>query len=432
VEKRDLRGDILIVDDTPANLRLLTSILQEQGFKTRPVVNGQLALTAAQSAPPDLILLDITMPEMSGYEVCAKLKSDDRTCDIPIIFISALDAVDDKVKAFTTGGVDYITKPFQIEEVLARVRTHIALRVMQRILQKANEELLQLTQAVVQSPASVVITDLDGNITYVNPQFSTLTGYAFEEALGNNPRILQSGETSIEVYENLWQTIKSGKVWKGELLNRKENGDLYWEHATIAPVLDRDGRIINFIAVKVDITELKRAEKALEELAATDPLTGLFNRRHFFDLVNVTLAEAARYQHPVTIMIFDLDHFKQVNDTHGHMMGDLALQHLVKGIRFSIRAADIAARFGGDEFVILLPETEGARAVHMAERLCSYLAANPVQTAEACFFITLSVGIASAPVQQGHISIDTLLEQADRALYNAKQSGRNRICIYGQ
>ena len=142
MELKEPRGDILIVDDTPANLRLLASILHEHGFKIRAVVNGQMALTAAQTAPPDLILLDITMPEMSGYEVCEKLKEDDRTRGIPIIFISALDAIEDKVKAFTTGGVDYITKPFQIEEVVARVKTHLSLRTMQRGLQKANEELL--------------------------------------------------------------------------------------------------------------------------------------------------------------------------------------------------------------------------------------------------------------------------------------------------
>ena len=118
------QADILIVDDTPVNLRLLSQILDEQGYQTRPVPDGRLALAAAQAKPPDLVLLDIRMPDMDGYQVCAQLKDDARTKDIPIIFISALDAVEDKVKAFTVGGVDYITKPFHVEEVLARVRTH--------------------------------------------------------------------------------------------------------------------------------------------------------------------------------------------------------------------------------------------------------------------------------------------------------------------
>lgn len=137
------KGNILVVDDTPANLRLLSSMLAEQGYKVRSVINGQMALTAIQAAPPDLILLDINMPEMNGYEVCERLKADEKTRDIPIIFISALDATEDKIKAFTAGGLDYITKPFQFEEVLARVETHLSLRKLQKQLQDANKRFEQ-------------------------------------------------------------------------------------------------------------------------------------------------------------------------------------------------------------------------------------------------------------------------------------------------
>jgi sigma-B regulation protein RsbU (phosphoserine phosphatase) len=133
------KANILVVDDTPANLRLLSGMLAEQGYKVRSVINGQMALTAAQAAPPDLILLDINMPEMNGYEVCERLKTDERTGDIPVIFISALDAIEDKVKAFHVGGLDYVTKPFQFEEVLARVETHLSLRRLQRQLEQANK-----------------------------------------------------------------------------------------------------------------------------------------------------------------------------------------------------------------------------------------------------------------------------------------------------
>ena len=130
--------NLLIVDDKPANLRLLASMLVEQGYKVRSAINGPLALTATQAAPPDMILLDINMPEMNGFEVCERLKADEGTREIPVIFISALDETADKVKAFNVGGVDYITKPFQLEEVLARVETHLALRRLQKQLQDAN------------------------------------------------------------------------------------------------------------------------------------------------------------------------------------------------------------------------------------------------------------------------------------------------------
>ena len=135
------KGDVLIVDDTPANLRLLAQMLAENGFQVRPVPDGALALAAVQAEPPDLILLDIRMPEMSGYEVCERLKADPTTVDIPVIFISALDAVQDKIKAFASGGVDYVTKPFRVEEVLARVETHLSLRKLQKRLQDANRRM---------------------------------------------------------------------------------------------------------------------------------------------------------------------------------------------------------------------------------------------------------------------------------------------------
>ncbi len=145
---KTLKESVLIVDDTPANLRLLTQMLTTHGYKVRPVTEGIQALAAATATPPDLILLDIMMPHMNGYEVCERLKADERTCDIPIIFLSALGETQDKVKAFTVGGVDYITKPFQAQEVLARVKTHLALRRLQRDLQRQVAELKAFAHTV--------------------------------------------------------------------------------------------------------------------------------------------------------------------------------------------------------------------------------------------------------------------------------------------
>src|ERR687885_2344862 len=165
------KGNILVVDDTPANLRLLVDILTENGYKVRPVPNGKLALSAARGFPPDLILLDIMMPEINGYEVCEKLKADKLTCDIPVIFISAINDVLDKVKAFGVGGVDYISKPFQVEEVLARVGTHLAMSYLQKSLQTKNEELsttleqLKATQSqLIQSEKMALLGQLIAGI----------------------------------------------------------------------------------------------------------------------------------------------------------------------------------------------------------------------------------------------------------------------------
>jgi len=160
------RGDILVVDDTPANLRLLTQILTERNYKVRPAPNGTLALAAARAAPPDLILLDVNMPDMDGYTVCRELKADERTRDVPVMFISALDDVYDKVRAFSMGGVDYLTKPFQVEEVAARVATHLAVRQLQTALQTTNAS-LQARNAELDSFAHTVAHDLKNSLNTI-------------------------------------------------------------------------------------------------------------------------------------------------------------------------------------------------------------------------------------------------------------------------
>ncbi len=267
VTETPVAGDILIVDDTPANLRLLSSMLTQHGYKVRMAPNGRLALLNAQATSPDLILLDIKMPDMDGYEVCEQLKADPRTSGIPIIFISALDQIENKVKAFTSGGVDYILKPFRLEEVVARVKTHVALHALQRRLEAQNLELRKLSLAVEQCANSIVITDTDGNIEYVNPFFEETSGYTLAEAQGQTPRILKSGEQSLEFYQELWRTIGSGQIWRGEFHNRRKDGTLYWESATIAPVHNSAGRVTHYIAIKEDITEQKQAQEALQQYA---------------------------------------------------------------------------------------------------------------------------------------------------------------------
>ncbi len=206
-------GDVLIVDDTPANLRLLAGMLTDQGHKVRPAPNGKLALMAARAAPPDLILLDINMPGMNGYEVCAALKDDPLTRDIPVIFISALDQTEDKVKAFTLGGVDYITKPFQIEEVLARVRTHLALYALQRQLAAANRELrtanaeLAASNADLNAFARTVAHDLKNPLSAVIG-FSSLLESRFtrmepEKIADNLHRITRTGYKMRDIIDEL-------------------------------------------------------------------------------------------------------------------------------------------------------------------------------------------------------------------------------------
>jgi two-component system, NtrC family, sensor kinase len=200
-------GNILVVDDTPDNLRLLVGILTEQGHKVRPVPSGKLALLAAQGMPPDLILLDIKMPEMDGYEVCERLKADGRTCDIPVIFLSALNDVFDKVKAFQLGGVDYITKPFQAEEVGVRIKTHLTMRSLQKSLQRKNEDLvqtleqLQMTQEqLIQSEKMAALGQLVAGVAH---EMNTPLG-AIRSSVENITQVLgQSLEPMLRFFQSL-------------------------------------------------------------------------------------------------------------------------------------------------------------------------------------------------------------------------------------
>ena len=275
-------GQILVVDDDLANRIVLHKILARAGYELRQAGDGVEALEMAREALPDLILLDIMMPRMGGLDACRQLKVDERTRDIPVIFLSALGDLGKKMAAFSAGGVDYMTKPFQMEEVLARVRTHMALRHLQRDLQEQNvllqneiserrrteATLRQLSRAVEQSASTIVITDRNGIIEFVNPAFTLITGYLAEEAIGRTPRLLKSGLQSDEFYHDLWATILRGDIWEGEFVNKRRDGTLYWERATISPVRNDEGQISHFVAVKDDITQKKLAEAELHESQA--------------------------------------------------------------------------------------------------------------------------------------------------------------------
>lgn len=285
--------------------------------------------------------------------------------------------------------------------------------------------LLQLNRAVEQSPTSIVITDLDGTINYVNPHFSSLTGYTFEEAIGQHTRILKSGHTLHETYEKMWSTVKSGKVWKGEFLNKKKNGDLYWEKAIMAPVFGPDGSLINFVAIKEDITEQKQMAAALNLLATTDPLTGALNRRELMQRAEIELERARRYNHPTAAIMLDVDHFKKVNDIYGHIAGDVVLVALAQLLAREIRTSDLVARYGGEEFMLLLTETPIEKAKNIAERIRSTVADTPVVVDDQTIRFTISLGVTSS--ESVGQDFESLLKESDRLLYQAKRSGRNQV-----
>ncbi|MBL0347066.1 diguanylate cyclase [Candidatus Villigracilis affinis] len=311
--------------------------------------------------------------------------------------------------------------------------------------------LLQLHKAVEQSPVSVLITDIQGNIEYVNPHFTKLTGYELNEVIGKNPLIIQSGSTPRETYEEMWNTIRSGKVWRGDIWNKKKNGELYCELEIITPVIDGDGAIVNYVAIKEDITAQKEADAKLREAhnkleeqmseiqalqsdlreqAIRDPLTKLHNRHYLKETLNRELSRAMRERYPVSFLLLDIDHFKHVNDTYGHAAGDFVLRDLADHLAEFTRTGDIVCRYGGEEFLVVFPNTKEQDAFLIADRLRVSIQESLIYVDRHVISITVSAGISEFPTHGQYEAL--ILESADKALYHAKYNGRNQVVLWSK
>ena len=317
---------------------------------------------------------------------------------------------------------------------------------------QVEDKLLQLSRAVEQSPASIMITNTDGIIEYVNPRFTQVTGYPAEEVIGKNPRFLSTDQTKAGSHQQLWSSITVGREWQGEFVNRKKNGELYYESAIISPIIDAHGVITHYLAVKEDITERKRAQDEIQqanqklqsqleaiqllqielrEQAIRDPLTGLYNRRYLDETLDRELARAERENYPVSFLIFDIDHFKKINDSYGHYAGDMVLKNMAAQLTSHARVGDIVCRYGGEEFLVVMPDVSADIALQIAERCRKAFEESRTIIEEKDIQATLSCGIAAFP-QNGTKGVD-LIAAADRAMYLAKAAGRNQVVIsYGQ
>ncbi|MCK9371921.1 MAG: EAL domain-containing protein [Sulfuricurvum sp.] len=304
------------------------------------------------------------------------------------------------------------------EEVVGIIGSFIDITERKR----AENEFFKLSQAVEQSPASIIITDLMGNIEYANTNFYTINGYSPDEVIGQNPRLFQSGKTPRSTYESLWNHLRRHEKWHGEFINRSKDGTEYIQSVNISPIFQPDGKITHYMAIEEDITEKKRSEEQIYHLANFDSLTGLPNRAQLQNYFNHTLNLSKRNNTPFVVMFLDLDHFKEINDTLGHTIGDRMLVESAKRFRSLISDVDIVARLGGDEFIIVLSDTDA----HGAERLLQKLfeaISHPYHIEQYGLNISASVGIAIYPTDGK--DIETLSKNADTAMYRAKQEGRN-------
>jgi diguanylate cyclase (GGDEF)-like protein len=250
--------------------------------------------------------------------------------------------------------------------------------------------------------------------------------YSEAELLGRHFSIFRSDANPDALYEGMWETILRGESWRGELLNRPKDGVPQWNDVSISPITDANGEITHFVAINDDISERKKLEAELRQLATIDPLTGLLNRRSFYALAEQAFSRLRRHPGQLSVAMLDVDHFKAINDLHGHHAGDKVLRGLAEACTGCLREADILGRIGGEEFACVMPEAALEKALHAAERLRVATASKRIMLADGPEIrITISIGVAA--LQNTDSGIEAVLQRADQALYIAKQAGRDCI-----
>ena len=294
--------------------------------------------------------------------------------------------------------------------------------------------------------ALVSVADPTGNIIQVNDKFCEVSGYTRDELLGQNHRIISSGIHENEFFKEMWETITSGHKWSGEVCNRAKDGAYYWVDSAIVPVRGADGEIERYVSVRVDITQRKKyelgiekvnreltsANMQLEELSRIDALTGIANRRQFDEMMHSYLSTMSRSGTTLTLMLCDVDYFKNYNDLYGHQAGDECLRNVAKSIGLNFtRAGDIVARYGGEEFVIVLPNIRKETAMMLAERLRAGIEEMALEHkgSTVANVVTVSIGVVTIQPEQDMKAQD-IIEKADKALYRAKEIGRNRVEVF--
>jgi diguanylate cyclase (GGDEF)-like protein/PAS domain S-box-containing protein len=296
---------------------------------------------------------------------------------------------------------------------------------------QAEDQLRKLSLAVEQSPESILITDIDARIEYVNEAFLRNTGYSREEVIGQNPRMLHSGKTARQTYTDLWATLSEGHVWQGDFVNRRKDGSEYTEHAIISPIRQPDGTITHFVAVQQDISEKQRSEAQIHRLAFYDTLTGLPNRSLLLERMEQMLSMSRRGKHHSALILLNVDRFKTLNDAGGQALGDALLKALGERVSGLLRDGDVLARISGDEFALLLPDfaplqrSAAHQSMHVAEKILISLQA-PFELNGNSLTVSVCQGISLFPESEADTPLD-ILRRSITALHFAKSKGSGQI-----
>jgi two-component system cell cycle response regulator len=448
---------VLIAEDSTVARKLLERNLQQMGYEVVAAEDGAKAWDAYQHAPTPIVITDWEMPHMNGVELCRAIRQHPTEHYTYLMMLTARGQKEDKLQALDAGADAFLNKPLDIAELQANLR--VAERILQaeadlqaqkRQLQDLNEELVSQNEQLQQSyrlveyanrrfselfenvPIACFTVDIEGSIREWNLAAQQLYGYTKEEVL-HQPfytRVFR-GASASKMHEILQRVIQ-GSVMAGiESEDYDSEGNLHYVLRSVFPIRNPNREVVGAIVSVVDVTyrveyenQLKALNQKLQSLAVTDGLTGLHNHRAFQDYLEEQFQTAMRNKQPLALILMDVDHFKQYNDTYGHQAGDEVLRQVAQILQTNVREGDFVARYGGEEFVVVLPRTDSESAVAVAERL-----RRAVESAEWQLRpVTGSFGVAS--IRPDMETRQELIEAADQALYQAKKNGRNRVEVW--
>ncbi|MEF7614577.1 EAL domain-containing protein [Aquincola sp. MAHUQ-54] len=420
---------VLVVDDVPANVHVLATALRAD-YRIKVALDGATALEIAnrEGDQPDLILLDVMMPTMSGHDVLRRLREVDDTADIPVAFVTADTSQGGQVAGLKLGAFDYLTKPVDIPVLRTRVHNLIEQRRLQRQLRESE---LKLHAMLDSSMQFIGLLDTTGHVLHLNRQVHELLAQPLKSMLGlhfcelplwTQPRQRTAVREAVE-------RAAAGLASRFETRHTRPDGSTLVLDFSMRPILGEHGGVAFLLPEASDVTQQRAAEESIRHMANNDPLTGLPNRTLLADRVNQAVRAAERSKEPLALMFVDLDRFKYINDTLGHGVGDKLLKETARRLEASVRQSDTVARVGGDEFVVMLPETTVSGAIVVAEKVLANIG-------QACLIdqhelmVTPSIGIAMYPVDGRDFG--ALSKCADVAMYRAKHDGRNGYRFYTQ
>jgi two-component system cell cycle response regulator len=448
---------VLVVDDVPANAKLLEARLTAEYFDVVTATSGAEALAICERAQCDIVLLDVMMPEMDGFEVCRRLKTGAKTHHIPVVMVTALDQPSDRVRGLEAGADDFLTKPVSDIALVARVRSLTRLKL---VTDELRMRALTSKEIGIQDPLLASLTDSGrgGRILVIDDRRASYERIAkvlagehrvdvevdphealFHAAEGDYDLVIVSlgfeNFDGLRLCSQLRSLERTRNVPILVVVEAEDNARLL--RGLEIGINDYLGRPVDpnemLARVRTQIRKRRYGARLRDnvqmsmELAITDPLTGLHNRRYMESHVTTLVEQALARGKPLALLVIDIDYFKAVNDVHGHDAGDDVLREFATRVKKSIRGIDLACRYGGEEFVIVMPETDMAVAAIVAERIRRRIASEPfaIRAGAAALDVTISIGLAALSGVEDTAA--QILKRADQALYRAKRDGRNRV-----